>query len=95
MLMESCAPCPDTDVWQCAAAYGGRVDSVFVDDAIRIWKYHEQHGNSSTLQWLDIDTVGALSVHINANRDGNGQRFENWLDYAIRWCVSLTWSMCM
>ena len=68
-----------------ALAETGRVDGVFVDDAIRIWKYYDQYGNTSGLQYKDIDTIGAMSIHINANRDGNGQLNENWLDYAVRW----------
>ena len=26
-------------------------------------------------------------MHINSNRNGNGRRFENWLDYAVGWCA--------
>lgn len=71
----------------CPAGFG-RQDSVFVDDAIRIWKYYEQWGGSAELNGENIDTVGAISIHVNGNRDGNGQLVENWLDYAVQWCVS-------
>ena len=67
------------------AAGTGRLDGVFVDDAIRIWKYYDQYANKSSLQYRNIDTVGSISIHINANRDGNGQNHENWLDYAVGW----------
>jgi hypothetical protein len=62
---------------------------VFVDDAIRIEKYYREYRGSASLGDLSVHTAGALSVHINANRDGNGQRFDHWLDYAVGWCCSL------
>ncbi|KAK9789369.1 hypothetical protein WJX73_005379 [Symbiochloris irregularis] len=80
-----------------AATKTGRTDGVFVDDAIRVWKYYEQFSNTGQVQWQTIDTVGSLSVHINGNRDGNGQLNENWLDYAVQWVdgewhhVAVTW----
>merc|ERR1711907_178722 len=30
-------------------------------------------------------TVGTISVHINANRQGNGYKFDNWIDFAVDW----------
>ena len=61
---------------------------MFTDDAIRIEKYYEEYGGASQLHFLDVRTAGAVSVHINSNRDGNGRRFENWLDYAVGWCAA-------
>ena len=69
------------------AALGGAGDSVFTDDAIRIEKYYEEYGSKSQLHYLDVRTAGTISVHINSNRNGNGRRFENWLDYAVGWCA--------
>ncbi len=62
---------------------------MFTDDAIRIEKYYEEYGSKSQLHYLDIRTAGTISVHINSNRNGNGRRFENWLDYAVGWCAQL------
>lgn len=67
---------------------GGVVDSVFTDDAIRIEKYYEEYRNTADLKYMDMTTKGSITVHINSNRDGNGRRFENWLDYAVEWCVA-------
>ena len=59
---------------------------MFTDDAIRIEKYYDEYGRTAALKYLDVDTKGSLSVHINSNRNGNGRQFENWLDYAVGWC---------
>ncbi len=67
---------------------GAGIDAVFTDDAIRIEKYYDEYGRTAALKYLDVDTKGSLSVHINSNRNGNGRRFENWLDYAVGWCVA-------
>jgi len=67
------------------AVLGGISDSVFTDDAIRIEKYYDQYRMKPDLKGLDIDTQGAITVHINSNRDGNGRNYENWLDYAVKW----------
>jgi hypothetical protein len=67
--------------------FGGITDSVFTDDAIRIEKYYQQYRNTADLNYMDMGTEGSITVHINSNRDGNGRRFENWLDYAVEWCV--------
>lgn len=29
--------------------------------------------------------AGSISVHINANREGNGKRYDHWIDYAVGW----------
>lgn len=63
----------------------GYSDSVFVDDAIRIEKYFQELKGSADINHLDISTNGSLSIHINGNTDGNGNRFERWLDYAVGW----------
>lgn len=67
------------------AVSGGVTDSVFTDDAIRIEKYYDEFGKTRDLNYLDIPTRGSITVHINSNRDGNGRRFENWLDYNVQW----------
>ncbi len=74
----------------CNAVIGGVTDSVFTDDAIRIEKYYEEYRNSPELKYMDMGTRGSITVHINSNRDGNGRRFENWLDYAVEWCAPLS-----
>lgn len=61
-----------------------------MDDAIRIEKYHKDYRGSSSLDRIEVPTAGSLSVHINANRDGNGQRFDHWLDFAVGWCCHAT-----
>ncbi|KAK9918751.1 hypothetical protein WJX75_006574 [Coccomyxa subellipsoidea] len=76
---------------------GGVTDSVFTDDAIRIEKYYDEFGKTRDLNYLDIPTRGSITVHINSNRDGNGRRFENWLDYNVQWLdgdwhhIAVTW----
>ena len=67
------------------AVLGGVSDSVFTDDAIRIEKYYDEFRKKPDLKGLDIETRGAITVHINSNRDGNGRHYENWLDYAVQW----------
>ncbi|KAK9844409.1 hypothetical protein WJX74_002134 [Apatococcus lobatus] len=74
-------------------------DSIFVDDAILIEKYMEEFGKTRHLYNLprDFKTLGSVSVHINANRQGNGNRFDHWLDYALDWTdnnwhhLAVTW----
>ena len=56
-----------------------------MDDAIRIEKYYNEFKGTNRIQNLDISTNGSVSIHINGNTDGNGNRYENWLDYAIGW----------
>lgn len=29
--------------------------------------------------------TGSISVHINANREGNGKRYDHWIDFAVGW----------
>ncbi|KAK9814590.1 hypothetical protein WJX72_008328 [[Myrmecia] bisecta] len=76
---------------------GGVTDSVFVDDAILIEKYNAEFKGTGALHDTQVSTQGSISVHINANRDGNGQRFDHWLDYAVGWMddawhhVAVTW----
>ena len=56
-----------------------------MDDAIRIEKYYQELRGTANIDNLDISTNGSLSVHINGNTEGNGERYENWLDYAVAW----------
>ena len=73
-----------SDVHHRSAGTGGG-DEVFVDDAIRIEKYYNEFRGDPRIGSLDISTNGSISIHINGNTDGNGNRYENWLDYAIGW----------
>lgn len=51
-----------------------------MDDAIRISKYLDEY--STTMgEFLGLSTRGSISVHINSNRQGNGNRVENWIDF--------------
>lgn len=70
-----------------AAEHNDFDDSIFVDDAILIEKYMDEFGQTRHLSNLprDFSTVGTVSVHINANRQGNGNRFDHWLDFALNW----------
>jgi hypothetical protein len=46
------------------------------------------HPPTQGSHWLDYEsfsTRGSLSVHINANREGNGKRYDHWLDFATGW----------
>ncbi len=57
----------------------------FVDDAILIEKYNDEY----TASFIPgLSTRGAISVHINANRQGNGGRNDHWMDFATNWCTS-------
>ena len=58
---------------------------MFVDDAIRIEKYFQELSGTDDIDGLEISTNGSISVHINGNSDGNGNRYEHWLDYAVGW----------
>jgi hypothetical protein len=29
--------------------------------------------------------MGSISVHINANREGNGALNDHWMDFAVGW----------
>ena len=55
---------------------GGYADAVFMDDAILIEKYNNDYIGSGWLPQITTrdmkSTVGTISVHINANRQGNG-----------------------
>jgi len=75
----------------------GLADTVFMDDAIRIERYLTEFNNSEYLKYTKISTLGAISVHINANRQGNGRHANNWVDFATEWTdnewhhVAVTW----
>lgn len=68
-----------------AAVGGGYTDSVFVDDAIRVEKYYQELKGTSNIDNVNVSTIGSVSLHVNGNTDGNGERYENWLDYAVGW----------
>ena len=68
---------------------GGYEAAAFIDDAIRVEKYYREYRNNVAIRNLDVTTVGSISVHINGNANGNGQRYENWLDFAVGWCAIL------
>ncbi|GMH36287.1 hypothetical protein BSKO_04155 [Bryopsis sp. KO-2023] len=75
----------------------GFADSAFMDDAIRIERYLTEYNRSDYLKNTQISTKGAISVHINANRQGNGKHEDNWLDFATNWVddqwhhLAITW----
>eukprot|EP01023_Acetabularia_acetabulum_P041229 TRINITY_DN400_c4_g1_i3.p1 TRINITY_DN400_c4_g1~~TRINITY_DN400_c4_g1_i3.p1 ORF type:complete len:1004 (+),score=177.52 TRINITY_DN400_c4_g1_i3:132-3143(+) len=63
-------------------------DTAFIDDAIRIDRYLTDFQGTSYLTDADNrakSTRGSVSLHINANRGGNGKRFDNWIDYRVNW----------
>jgi len=67
---------------------GGYADSVFMDDAILIEKYNNEYVGSGWLPSIGDSfksTVGTISVHFNANRQGNGFKHDNWIDFAVDW----------
>lgn len=65
----------------CAAA-GARGQTAFVDDAILIEKYYTEFKDA----FWTLSTAGSISVHVNANRQGEGGRNDHWLDFAVGWC---------
>ncbi|KAL4422517.1 hypothetical protein ABPG75_008714 [Micractinium tetrahymenae] len=72
--------------------------TVFLDDSILIEKYMEEFSGSHWLDYERMSTRGSISVHINANREGNGKRYDHWIDFAVGWLdnqwhhVAATWS---
>ncbi|KAL4421057.1 hypothetical protein ABPG77_001352 [Micractinium sp. CCAP 211/92] len=72
--------------------------TVFLDDSILIEKYMEEFSGSHWLDYERLSTRGSISVHINANREGNGKRYDHWIDFAVGWLdnqwhhVAVTWS---
>ena len=66
---------------------GGYADAVFMDDAILIEKYNNEYVGSGWLRGMGDfkSTVGTISVHFNANRQGNGFQHDNWIDFAVDW----------
>ncbi|PRW20453.1 concanavalin A-like lectin glucanase [Chlorella sorokiniana] len=75
----------------------GPSSTVFLDDAILIEKYLDEYKGSHWIDYEQFSTRGSISVHINANREGNGKRFDHWIDYAVGWVdnlwhhVAVTW----
>ena len=68
---------------------------MFLDDAILIEKYMSDYAHSHSLDFEDLSTRGALSVHINAIRKGNGKRYDHWLDFDTNWCAAQgQWAAC-
>ena len=79
----------------------GYADATFMDDAILIEKYNNEYIGSGWLPNIGSSlksTIGTISVHINANRQGNGYKFDNWIDFAVGWKddkwhhICVTWS---
>eukprot|EP01026_Neomeris_dumetosa_P051141 TRINITY_DN4496_c0_g1_i1.p1 TRINITY_DN4496_c0_g1~~TRINITY_DN4496_c0_g1_i1.p1 ORF type:complete len:1030 (-),score=176.63 TRINITY_DN4496_c0_g1_i1:568-3657(-) len=75
----------------------GGADTAFIDDAIRIERYLSEFQGSRYLSTAKVGTKGSISIHINANRQGNGKAFDNWLDFSTGWVddgwhhVAVTW----
>eukprot|EP01024_Parvocaulis_polyphysoides_P075800 TRINITY_DN980_c0_g3_i3.p1 TRINITY_DN980_c0_g3~~TRINITY_DN980_c0_g3_i3.p1 ORF type:complete len:1054 (-),score=150.66 TRINITY_DN980_c0_g3_i3:249-3056(-) len=66
----------------------GISDTSFIDDAIRIDRYLSDFQGTRYLTDPSNrakSTRGSVSLHINANRGGNGKRFDNWIDYRVNW----------
>jgi len=76
---------------------GGNADSGFMDDAILIEKYNTEFKGTGYLDKGDISTIGSLSVHINANREGYGYGYDSWIDFPVGWVddkwhhIAVTW----
>lgn len=66
-----------------APSAGGGGGAALLDDAILIEKYSQEFRRTSWLDFQDIRTRGSISVHINANRQGMGQRNDHWIDYNV------------
>ena len=67
---------------------GARAQTVLLDDAILIEKYTRNYASEPLSPWeqaTEYSTAGSISVHINANREGNGGRYDNWIDFDTRW----------
>jgi hypothetical protein len=73
---------------------GALSSTVFLDDAILIEKYLDDYAHTYSLDFADLSTRGALSVHINANRKGNGKRYDHWLDFDAGWCAPGWVALC-
>ncbi|PSC70155.1 concanavalin A-like lectin glucanase [Micractinium conductrix] len=75
-----------------------QASTVFMDDAILIEKYMEEFQGSKWIDFAQFSTRGSVSVHINANREGNGKRYDHWLDFGVGWLdaewhhLAVTWS---
>eukprot|EP01023_Acetabularia_acetabulum_P045632 TRINITY_DN4636_c0_g1_i1.p1 TRINITY_DN4636_c0_g1~~TRINITY_DN4636_c0_g1_i1.p1 ORF type:complete len:894 (+),score=183.65 TRINITY_DN4636_c0_g1_i1:220-2682(+) len=76
----------------------GLADAAFIDDAIRIERYLTEFQDSRYLENAKVSTRGAISIRVNANRQGNGKKFDNWLDFSTNWVdgdwhhIAVTWS---
>jgi len=84
---------------------GGYADVSYLDDAIVIEKYYTEFQDTPTSRYAGLlenatgvrSTVGAVSVHINANREGNGESNDHWIDFDTAWTddawhhVLVTW----
>ena len=62
--------------------------TLLLDDALLIEKYMTEFDRSPLLGGgAHYSTSGALSVHINSNRDANAQLHDHWVDFAVHWWV--------
>lgn len=75
---------------------GGHADSALLDDGILIEKYLTEYRGTNVF-FSDMSTRGAVSVHINANREGNGGEYDSWIDFDTQWTdgewhhIAVTW----
>lgn len=53
-------------------------------------KYFLRAPHCSFLNFHDVSTTGSVSVHVNANRQGNDGSNDNWADFAVSWWVLST-----
>lgn len=68
-----------------------------MDDAIRIGKYLTEYTGTMSFIMGGVKTAGSISVKVNSNREGNGNMYDNWIDYMTEWTddkwhhVAVTW----
>lgn len=71
--------------------------TALIDDAIRIERYLTEYNETQFLRNAKTNTLGSISVHINSNRQGNGRKNDNWIDFATEWTdedwhhIAMTW----
>eukprot|EP00210_Caulerpa_lentillifera_P002634 g2516.t1 len=86
---------PEND--EAASPEAGFFGTALIDDAIRIERYLTEYNETQYLKNTKTSTLGSISVHINSNRQGNGGKNDNWLDFATDWTddgwhhIAVTW----
>ena len=71
-----------------APAPAGDGSTLLLDDALLVEKYMTEFDRSPLMgDGAHYSTRGALSVHVNSNRDANAQLHDHWVDFAVHWWV--------